>query len=145
MGFGHFGDGRQWVSWIHEHDFVAAVKFLIERDDLAGAVNLAVPDPLPFHGFDFAELRRQPVSRLAIPIPVWALEIGTFFLRTETELILVSPRDSDPSPEKRFHLPLSQLADCGDGADETLDGANPTSHIMILTRASSAASPENRL
>ncbi len=91
LGFGRFGDGRQFVSWIHEHDFVAAVKFLIEHEDIAGAVNLAAPDPLPFRNF-LAELRRQLGRRLAIPVPVWALEIGTFFLRTETELILKSRR-----------------------------------------------------
>jgi len=91
LGFGSFGDGRQYVSWIHEHDFVAAVKFLIEREDLSGAVNLAAPDPLPFRDF-LAALRRQLGRRLAIPLPFWALEIGTFFLRTETELILKSRR-----------------------------------------------------
>lgn len=91
LGFGRFGSGRQYVSWIHEEDFVAAVKFLIERENLTGAVNLAAPDPLPFHDF-LAELRRKLGYRLAIPVPVWALEIGTFFLRTETELILKSRR-----------------------------------------------------
>jgi len=40
------GDGRQYVSWIHEHDFVAAIDFLIARDDLSGAVNLSAPQPL---------------------------------------------------------------------------------------------------
>jgi NAD dependent epimerase/dehydratase family enzyme len=31
-------------------------------------------------------------TRLALPVPRWALEIGAFFLRTETELILKSRR-----------------------------------------------------
>jgi uncharacterized protein (TIGR01777 family) len=91
LGFGSFGDGHQYVSWIHEHDFVSAVKFLIEREDLAEAINLAAPDPRPFRDF-LAELRRPLGLRWAIPLPVWMLEIGTFFLRTETELILKSRR-----------------------------------------------------
>ena len=41
------GDGRQYVSWIHDRDFVRAVRLLIDRDDVAGAVNLASPNPLP--------------------------------------------------------------------------------------------------
>jgi len=91
LGFGRFGDGRQYVSWIHEYDFVAAVKFLIGREDLTGAFNLAAPDPLP-NGDFLAALRHQLGRRLAIPVPVWLLEFGTFFLRTETELILKSRR-----------------------------------------------------
>ncbi len=90
-GLGRQGDGRQYVSWIHEHDFVAAVRFLIARDDLAGAFNLAAPGPLPNRDFmaGFHAALRAPLS---VPVPRWALEIGAFFLRTETELILKSRR-----------------------------------------------------
>src|SRR5215470_17929666 len=44
---GAAGDGRQFVSWIHYEDFVAAVRWLINRDDIDGVVNLAAPNPLP--------------------------------------------------------------------------------------------------
>ncbi len=97
MGLGRFGDGRQYVSWIHGDDFVAAVKFLIARDDLAGAVNVCAPEPLTNR--EFLQTIRAALLAVGrglrtppIPIPVWALEIGTFFLRTETELILKSRR-----------------------------------------------------
>jgi uncharacterized protein len=91
FGAGRQGDGRQFVSWIHEHDFVAAVKFLIDRRDLVGAFNLCSPNPLPNADF-MAGLGRSVGTRLALPVPRWALEIGAFFLRTETELILKSRR-----------------------------------------------------
>jgi NAD dependent epimerase/dehydratase family enzyme len=91
MGFGRFGDGRQYVSWIHGDDFVAAVKFLIGREDLSGAINLCAPNPLPNREF-LAVIRRLVGRRIALPVPAWMLEIGTFFLRTETELILKSRR-----------------------------------------------------
>jgi uncharacterized protein (TIGR01777 family) len=91
MGFGRFADGRHYVSWLHEEDFVGSVRFLISREDLSGAFNLCAPEPLPNDEF-LAILRRQLGRRLAIPVPAWALEIGTFFLRTETELILKSRR-----------------------------------------------------
>jgi uncharacterized protein (TIGR01777 family) len=91
LGFGRFGNGHQFVSWIHEHDFIAAVKFLIEREDLTGAFNLAAPEPLPNRAF-ISALHAALGSKLSIPVPRWALELGTFFLRTETELILKSRR-----------------------------------------------------
>ena len=44
---GSAGDGRQFMSWIHYEDFIAAVRWLIDRDDIDGAVNVASPNPLP--------------------------------------------------------------------------------------------------
>ena len=37
------GDGRQFMSWIHYEDFIAAVRWLIDRDDIEGVVNVAAP------------------------------------------------------------------------------------------------------
>lgn len=35
------------MSWVHEDDFVAAARWLIDRDDIEGPVNVAAPGPLP--------------------------------------------------------------------------------------------------
>jgi uncharacterized protein len=91
LGAGRQGDGRQFVSWIHEHDFVSAVKFLIARRGLTGVFNLCSPHPLPNRDF-MAALHTAVGCRLSVPLPAWALEFGAFFLRTETELILKSRR-----------------------------------------------------
>ncbi|MFD9636986.1 epimerase, partial [Streptomyces violascens] len=48
---GPVAGGRQYVSWIHDHDFVRAVEFLVARDDFTGPVNLAAPAPLPQRAF----------------------------------------------------------------------------------------------
>lgn len=88
---GRHGDGRQYVSWIHERDFFRAVAWLIDRDDLAGAVNLAAPHPLSDAEFMRA-LRAEWGTRVGLPAPRWLLEIGTFFMRTESELVLKSRR-----------------------------------------------------
>lgn len=88
---GTCGDGRQYVSWIHDADFIRAVNWLIERDELSGPINLASPNPLPNAAF-MAELRRAWGTRIGLPAPAWLLEIGTFMLRTETELVLKSRR-----------------------------------------------------
>jgi hypothetical protein len=84
------GDGRQYVSWIHDVDFVRAVRWLIDHE-IDGAVNLASPNPLPNHEFMRA-LRRAWGARLGLPGARWMLELGAVFLRTETELILKSRR-----------------------------------------------------
>lgn len=83
------GDGRQFVSWIHEADFVRAVAWLIEHESIHGAVNLAAPHPLPNAAF-LRELRRAWGIPAGLPSARWMLEIGAFLLRTETELILKS-------------------------------------------------------
>ncbi len=85
------GAGTQFVSWIHEWDFVRAVDFLIAREDLTGAVNLASPNPLPNSSF-MRILRQAWGRRFALPTPEWLLEIGARLLRTESELVLKSRR-----------------------------------------------------
>jgi len=85
------GNGRQFVSWIHEMDFARAVEFLIDNEDLEGAVNIASPNPLPNREF-MAELRDAWGMPNGLPAPAPLLEIAAFFLRTETELVLKSRR-----------------------------------------------------
>ena len=88
---GPIGGGAQFVSWIHERDFVRAVELLMARDDLEGAVNLAAPGPLPQRAFMHA-LRAAWGARVGLPATKWMVEIGAFFMRTDTELILKSRR-----------------------------------------------------
>jgi uncharacterized protein len=88
---GTSGDGRQYVSWIHEQDFVRAVRWLIDHPGVEGAVNLTAPRPLPNAEF-MAALRRAWGAPLGLPAAWWMLEIGAVFLRTETELVLKSRR-----------------------------------------------------
>lgn len=88
---GKSGDGRQYVSWIHEMDFIRAVRWLIEHDDVSGPVNLAAPHPLPNAEF-MRVLRETWGIRLGPPSTAWMLEIGALLVRTETELILKSRR-----------------------------------------------------
>jgi uncharacterized protein len=46
LGLGaRIGAGTQYVSWITLADHVAATRFLLSRDDLAGPVNLTAPVP----------------------------------------------------------------------------------------------------
>ncbi len=88
---GQAGDGRQYVSWIHDRDFARAVLWLIERDGFEGAVNVVAPNPVPNADFMRA-LRAASGVRFGFPAAGWMLEIGAALLRTETELILKSRR-----------------------------------------------------
>jgi hypothetical protein len=86
---GRAGDGKQFVSWIHERDFVAAIRWIIDHDDLAGPINLAAPNPLPNAAFMRA-LRHAAGVPIGLPATKGMLELGALALRTETELILKS-------------------------------------------------------
>lgn len=88
---GTAGSGKQFVSWIHDQDFVRAVQLLLEREDLDGPVNLAAPHPLPHQEF-MAKLREAANVRVGLPATKWMLEVGAFFMRTDTELLLKSRR-----------------------------------------------------
>jgi uncharacterized protein len=85
------GNGRQFVSWIHELDFARAVEFLIARDDISGPVNVAAPHPLPNREF-MADLRDACGVPNGLPAPAPFIELAAVFLRTESELVLKSRR-----------------------------------------------------
>ncbi|MFB4302126.1 TIGR01777 family oxidoreductase [Actinomadura sp. NTSP31] len=88
---GPVAGGAQYVSWIHERDLVRAVEFLIERDDMAGPVNLAAPAPLPQRAF-MRELRSAWGMPVGLPATTWMAELGALALRSDTELLLKSRR-----------------------------------------------------
>jgi uncharacterized protein len=88
---GPVAGGAQYVSWIHDRDFVRAVEFLADRDDLAGPVNLAAPVPLPQRTFMRA-LRAAWGVPAGLHATKWMAEIGAFALRSDTELLLKSRR-----------------------------------------------------
>jgi uncharacterized protein (TIGR01777 family) len=88
---GRAGDGRQFISWIHHEDFVRALLWLIDHEEIDGVVNVATPNPLPNAEF-MRILRDASGTRLGLPATRWMLEIGAVFLKTETELILKSRR-----------------------------------------------------
>ena len=88
---GSIGPGTQYVSWIHHADFCRAIEFLIHHPELDGPVNLASPNPIPNRDFMRA-LRHAWGTRIGLPTYTWMLEIGTFLLRTESELVLKSRR-----------------------------------------------------
>jgi uncharacterized protein (TIGR01777 family) len=43
---GRLGSGRQWWSWVALPDYVAAVRFLLDHEEIDGPVNITAPDPI---------------------------------------------------------------------------------------------------
>lgn len=88
---GRHGTGMQFVSWIHEADFVRAIDLLIAREEFSGVVNLASPNPLP--NGDFMRVLREAWGvGFGLSSPGWLIELGTLLMRTESELVLKSRR-----------------------------------------------------
>jgi len=89
IGFGgKQGNGNQFVSWIHEEDFANAVDFSIEKE-MTGVINVVSPEPI--RNKDFMQKLREAVGfPFGIPLNKFLLEMGSFFIRTETELVLKS-------------------------------------------------------
>ncbi|MGZ4077740.1 MAG: TIGR01777 family oxidoreductase [Bacteroidia bacterium] len=88
---GKMGNGNQYISWIHEEDFINALIWLIENEKASGVYNIAAPEPIPNKNF-MSLMRKQLHKNIGLPAAKWMLEIGAIFLKTETELILKSRR-----------------------------------------------------
>jgi uncharacterized protein len=88
---GASGSGKQFISWIHANDFLHALDYLVGHEEFEGPINVASPNPLPNDDF-MRILRKACGARVGLPASKWMLEVGAFFLRTETELVLKSRR-----------------------------------------------------
>ncbi|MFD7415036.1 TIGR01777 family oxidoreductase [Kitasatospora purpeofusca] len=86
---GSVDGGAQYLSWIHDRDLVRSVRFLIDREDIAGPVNLAAPTPVPQRVF-MRTIRRAKGIPVGLPATRWMAEVGAFALRSDTELLLKS-------------------------------------------------------
>lgn len=88
---GRSGNGHQFVSWMHDVDFVNAVLWLIDHEEMEGIVNIASPNPVPNRAF-MASFRRAWGIPFGLPATTLMVEAGAFLLRSESELILKSRR-----------------------------------------------------
>jgi len=88
---GTIGPGTQYMSWLHHEDLARIVEWLWEHPEIDGALNASAPHPLANREF-MAIMRAALGQCIGLPSQRWMLEIGAFFLRTETELLLKSRR-----------------------------------------------------
>ncbi len=76
---GRLGSGEQYVSWIARPDHIAALRFLLDADDVSGPVNLTSPEPVTNETYtkEIAAAVRRP-ALFAVPSPALKLVIGPF-------------------------------------------------------------------
>jgi hypothetical protein len=72
---GYFGDGNQYMPWIHMADEVSAIRFLLDQQKARGPFNLSAPDPVTNREFYrvLGEVMRRPVW---LPVPSWPLRLA---------------------------------------------------------------------
>lgn len=86
---GKLGNGRQWFSWIHIDDLVAAILFALENDRLSGPVNGVAPEPVR-NGELTKTLGRVLHRPTLLPAPSLALQV--VFGQMANETLLASTR-----------------------------------------------------
>jgi uncharacterized protein len=71
---GPLGSGKQWVSWVHLHDVVSALTFLVDRD-VRGPVNVVAPEPVTMDQLS-AAIGRALHRPSLVRVPAFALKIA---------------------------------------------------------------------
>jgi uncharacterized protein len=71
---GPLGSGKQWYSWIHLQDELGAIRFILENENIKGAVNLCSPGAVQMNEFGrvLAKVIHRPYW---LPVPAFALKL----------------------------------------------------------------------
>jgi NAD dependent epimerase/dehydratase family enzyme len=88
---GRISTGEQWISWIHIDDFLRAVWFIRDHDDITSIVHVTAPNPIQNRDL-MATLRtalRRPWSPRS-PKPL--VHLGALLMRTDPALALTGRR-----------------------------------------------------
>lgn len=89
---GPIGSGRQWMPWVHIDDQIAAIDFLLNREDTQGPYNACAPSPV--RNRDFARTLAAILHRPAfMPMPAIALRL----LMGELSILLLGGQRAHPS------------------------------------------------
>jgi len=71
---GPIGNGRQWMPWIHIHDQIALIDFLLHQKNASGPYNACAPKPV--RNSEFAKTLGAVLHRPAfMPMPALALKV----------------------------------------------------------------------
>lgn len=81
---GRIASGRQWVSWIHIHDMLGALRFVIDND-ISGVLNVTSPEPVQNERL-MAELRRHLNRPWSPPAPAPLVRIAALAMGSDPAL-----------------------------------------------------------
>ena len=92
MGVGGVvGSGKQWMSWISMEDEIAVINYVIENENIRGAVNAVSPNPVTNHDFTktLGDVLYRPTF---LPLPEFAVsmifgEMGDALLLASTKVM----------------------------------------------------------
>lgn len=85
---GPVGGGKQWMPWIHIDDLVAAFRYVVDKEDIVGAVNATAPNPVT--NAEFSRALGRALHRPAVlPAPGFALKL---LLGQMSEIVLEGQR-----------------------------------------------------
>lgn len=88
---GSIGTGGQYISWLHEADFVRVVEWVIENPAVQGILHACSPFPVSNHVF-MRTIRQELRVPFGLPNPAWSTKIGAWLIGTESELVLSGRR-----------------------------------------------------
>ena len=104
-----FSSGRQVMSWIALSDEIGAIRFLLDREDISGPVNLTAPEAATDAEFTAAltaAVGRRDLPRLRVPAPALRLGLGEASVELLTSARVVPRRLQEAGYEFR-HPTLS--------------------------------------
>ncbi len=106
---GKIGSGKQYISWIHETDFVNLVDAALTDENYAGIIHVTSPQPVTNQHFMQA-LRQALHKKVGLPSPALLVKLGAVFVKTEAELVLNGRRVvSDVLAQKNFVFQYPQI------------------------------------
>jgi uncharacterized protein (TIGR01777 family) len=108
---GTLGNGDQYVSWIHEEDFLNVLDYVIKHEDIKGVLNCSSPNPVTNKEFMKA-VRKACSVPFGISHPAFLIRIGSKIIGTEADLALSGRRVvSKIMEEKKFPYKYPKLED----------------------------------
>lgn len=76
LGLGaRIGDGRQWMPWVHCHDLVSMLQWLLDRPALSGVFNVVSPNPVSNAEFT-ANLAKHLKRPAFLFVPAFLLKLA---------------------------------------------------------------------
>ncbi len=72
----YFGDGQQYISWIHIEDLCRMFVFALENEDIKGVFNAVAPKPVTNYAFTKAMIEAKDGGHILFPAPAFALRLA---------------------------------------------------------------------
>ena len=88
---GRQGNGNQYVSWIHIEDYIKAIEFIYNHEELENEINICAPNP-DLNTNVMAALRKSLGVWFKLDLAPWMIKLGALLRGTEPELVLKSRR-----------------------------------------------------